>query len=404
MNPNIYSFFGVDGAGKTTTIRELKKRLEKQGKRCTIYLMGRAGNHKLPFIRKLMKLKANYLKQKKGIPKTHDALLVDIYRKRGLGFMLVYYLDLWLRFREAKKLSQENIVLMDRFFYDGLALCKPRYISFFRRLTPQVKSFFLYAPPEVILKRKQEATAQNMVDYKKRVDKELMPFFNITSVDTSRPLAHVLEFIESRMNPPFSRVKAVFEECNRQDVRYAILRNHDNLEKYEDIDFLVHPHDGRKLKKILKRFGFIRRFGGWGPFLISDKRFDVKMGCIEHGGYCLWPAKEILKRRKKKDYFYILDENDELKHLILKALGGKFAKPQYMRRINELFPRCDIPSLKKDFLRVFGPLGRILVESVEGKNYSTARRLRRPIFKRTQSLKRKLLYLWYRGLFFCFKR
>lgn len=208
MRDKIYCFFGVDGAGKTTTIRELKKRLEKDGQKCEIFLMGRAGNHRIPLIKTFMKLKAKRLKKKKGIPVDKDALLVDIYRKRGLGFMVIYYLDLLLRYRDAKKIAKKRTVLMDRFFYDGLALTKRKYLPFFRKITPRVKSFFLYASPEIILKRKQEATPKNMGDYKKRVEENLVDYFDIFMVDTSEPLEIVLDKIENEIKKNKKRAKS----------------------------------------------------------------------------------------------------------------------------------------------------------------------------------------------------
>lgn len=199
-NKNIYAFFGVDGAGKTTTISEVKKELEKQGKKVEIFLMGRAGNHRLPFIKKFMRIKARYLKKKKGLDPKKDALLVDIYRKRGLLFMLVYYVDLWLRFFEIKKLAKEKVVLTDRFFYDGLALTKEVYLPLFRKITPKVKSFFLHAPPEVILKRKKEATPKNMKDYKKRVEENFSDYFDIVFINTSEELKKVTSIIVKEIN------------------------------------------------------------------------------------------------------------------------------------------------------------------------------------------------------------
>ncbi len=201
MNENIYCFFGVDGAGKTTTIKGVKKRLEKKGKKVIIIRMNRAGDHKLPLIKEFMELKNWYLKKKKVKPrKGFKDVLVDIYRERGFLFMVVYYLDLWLRFLEAKKLSKNNTILMDRFFYDGLALTKKGNVSFFRKITPKVKSFFLYAPPKIILKRKKEATSKNMVDYTKRVEENMMPYFEILKIDTSKPLKKVIEKIEADIN------------------------------------------------------------------------------------------------------------------------------------------------------------------------------------------------------------
>ena len=38
MSKGIYVFFGVDGAGKTTTIEGIKKRLESKGEKCIVML------------------------------------------------------------------------------------------------------------------------------------------------------------------------------------------------------------------------------------------------------------------------------------------------------------------------------------------------------------------------------
>jgi len=114
--------------------------------------------------------------------------------------MTAYYMDLWLRYFEARKIAEHRVVLMDRFFYDGLALARQRYVPLFRDLTPKIKKcFFLYADPKIISKRKKEATPQNMIDYRKRVEKDMMGHFNIVKVDTSMPLNKVLDQIEKEM-------------------------------------------------------------------------------------------------------------------------------------------------------------------------------------------------------------
>jgi len=86
MKREIYCFFGVDGAGKTTTIREIKKRLEKKGKKCKIMIMGRAGNHKIPVLTWIVTIRAWYFRKKLGIKDKKSPPMVDIYRKRGFFF------------------------------------------------------------------------------------------------------------------------------------------------------------------------------------------------------------------------------------------------------------------------------------------------------------------------------
>ena len=57
MESGIYCFFGIDGAGKSTLIREVQERLEEEGVETEKMYMGRSKNHKIPFIRWKVKLK-----------------------------------------------------------------------------------------------------------------------------------------------------------------------------------------------------------------------------------------------------------------------------------------------------------------------------------------------------------
>jgi thymidylate kinase len=195
---NMYCFFGVDGAGKTTTIEGIKKMFEDSGESVVIHNMNRAGNNKLFFIQWAMKLKSFIFRTLKVKPKGTDGesvVLVDIYRERSLLFLIIYYIDLWLRFNEAKRLSKNNIVLMDRYFYDGLVLGHQRWFKLFCKFTPKIKSFFLYASPEVILERKQEASKDNIIDYTDKVKTKFVDKFDITMIDTSEELKEVLNKI-----------------------------------------------------------------------------------------------------------------------------------------------------------------------------------------------------------------
>jgi len=189
---NIFCFFGIDGAGKTTVIREVEKKLKEEGYDCETIYMGRAGNHKLPFIKKIMQIRSNkMLKKRKLNPKEVQRPIVDIYRKRSMLWVLGYYVEMWLRYLEAKKIAKKKIVLMDRYFYDGLVLAK-KGVNFFKYITPKpAKSFLLYAPPELILTRKQEAKKENIIEFYETA-KKFSKFFGVKVIDNSLKLEKVV--------------------------------------------------------------------------------------------------------------------------------------------------------------------------------------------------------------------
>ena len=247
---NIFAFFGVDGAGKTTVIEKIRKELEKEGRNIHVIRMNRAGDHKLPFIKTYVGLRAKFLSKKKNVKKYRGSVYVDIYRKRGLLFMAVYFLDLWLRFREAKKISKKKIVLMDRYFYDGIALSKGNYANFFSKLIPSVKGFFLYASPEIIHKRKKEATKQNIIDYKKSMEKYILSKFDVTKIKTEEPLRKNIHKIISIIETEINIDQKFIELLNKKKVDYAILRNYEYIEKEKDIDVLISETDGLKVNNV----------------------------------------------------------------------------------------------------------------------------------------------------------
>jgi thymidylate kinase len=197
---NIYCFFGIDGVGKTTITHELKKRFEKEGLPCEIVYLGRGKDNKLGFMNQAVRLNSKYWsrKKEKSVQKLSKEFHIDMYRKRSFSFLIMYYLELWARFREAKKLSKRKVVLLDRFFYDVLILTHNKYSFFFKIFTPKVKSFFLYAPYEVISKRKKEATKEGIKKYVNETEK-LMKTFDITKIDASKPIKEVLRKIESEI-------------------------------------------------------------------------------------------------------------------------------------------------------------------------------------------------------------
>lgn len=194
---NIYCFFGIDGVGKTTLTKALKKKLAVKKKPAKIIYFGRGKKNKIKLMNFAVKLNSFYWnrKKKKATKKKDNKFSVDMYRKRNFLFLLVYYIELWVRYFEARKLAKNNIVLLDRYFYDILILTHNKYTWFFKFFTPKIKGFFLYAPYEVISKRKKEATIEGIKKYFKETEK-LRKYFEITKIDVSKPLDRIIKSVE----------------------------------------------------------------------------------------------------------------------------------------------------------------------------------------------------------------
>lgn len=196
----------------------------------------------------------------------------------------------------------------------------------------------------------------------------------------------------------------VLKEFNKRNINYCLLRNYTNITKNEDLDILVDSKDGRKVKQILKKFGLVTRIWGFGPFLISNKRFDIKIGCTEYGGCYIEGAKSVLARKRAYTYFYILGKEDELEHLILKSMGNKCTKAAYLKTIARLMKECDLHNVQKRFALFFGRVGKEVFSLMQKKEYQKALQLREALYAQRNSLYNKVKYILYRITFPCLKR
>ena len=161
--------------------------------------MGRSKNHKIPFIKWKVKLKEKLVAKREKISEKVKKPLVDIYRERGWIWMSVYFLDLWLRYMEAKIKSRNKIVLMDRYFFHGLMLSSGLKRDLFEKIIPKPsKSFLIYATPEIILDRKDEASEENIRDFYSKARK-LSDRFKINEIHNSKELEVVVDEITEKI-------------------------------------------------------------------------------------------------------------------------------------------------------------------------------------------------------------
>lgn len=169
----IITFSGVDGAGKSTILEEVKQELENSYRRRVVVLRHRPSILPILSVYKYGKEAAhrkviNALPRKGGNKNKWSSLLrfAYYYTDYALGQLYVY----------TKHVLKGKVVLYDRYYYDFMAdpqrsniAIDSRITKFFFRFiqTPDI-NFFLYAEPEEILKRKQELSYHDIQSLTKK--------------------------------------------------------------------------------------------------------------------------------------------------------------------------------------------------------------------------------------------
>jgi hypothetical protein len=195
-----------------------------------------------------------------------------------------------------------------------------------------------------------------------------------------------------------SITRKVLEDFNDNNINYCVLRNYDDPEflTVTDVDILVSWKHGFKVKRILKKHGLTKTF--LGLHIKSIRFFDIKMGCLEHNGYYIKSGEEVLKHRRRHNYFYILSAEDEFMHIMLKFLYNDKYK-HFIENIS-----IDIIKVYIIIYNIFGSAGVNYACDVYSKDYSKFNTHRKKLLKQINSYRNKLLYYIYRLTFPCLKR
>jgi thymidylate kinase len=164
----IITFSGVDGAGKSTIIEEVKGKLEKQYRKRVVVIRHRPSM--LPILSAYTKGKTQAEEEAKntlprqGSNKSYLSSLLRFtyyYVDYFIGQFVIYY----------KHVLRGHIVLYDRYYFDFINDSKrsniqlPKFITklgYYFLLKPHF-NFFLYAQPEIILSRKKELDHQTIL-------------------------------------------------------------------------------------------------------------------------------------------------------------------------------------------------------------------------------------------------
>ena len=165
----IITFSGVDGAGKSTVIENVKHEIEKRLRRKVIVIRHRPSL--LPILSAITKGKeqaekdaANRLPRQGNNKSSLSSLLRFLYYYFDY-FVGQFYINFKYKYRGI-------IVLYDRYYYDFINDAKRSNININEEIvkfgynfvfTPDL-NFFLFADPEIILKRKQELSAETITE------------------------------------------------------------------------------------------------------------------------------------------------------------------------------------------------------------------------------------------------
>ncbi|GAA4036003.1 hypothetical protein GCM10022409_21120 [Hymenobacter glaciei] len=170
FRPNgfVISFSGVDGAGKSTVIEKVKEHLEKKWRKRVVVL-----RHRPSVLPILSAWKYGRAEAERRTMASLPRQGLNQSLKSSLARFSYYYLDyllgqavVWLKYT-----SRGQVVLYDRYYFDFINDGERSNIRLPERLTKALYTFvskprlnfFLYAAPEVILRRKQELSGEAIV-------------------------------------------------------------------------------------------------------------------------------------------------------------------------------------------------------------------------------------------------
>lgn len=163
----IVTFSGVDGAGKTTILYEIKNQIFEKYKRKCVVLRHRPSVLPILSAWKYGKKEAEK-KSMKQLPRTGQ----NTGKLKSLFRFSYYYIDYVLGqlYISFKYKFRGYIVLYDRYYFDFINDAKRSNIVIDKKITKSLYRFinkpdlniFLYAPAQVILERKQELKQEDI--------------------------------------------------------------------------------------------------------------------------------------------------------------------------------------------------------------------------------------------------
>jgi thymidylate kinase len=169
----IITFSGVDGAGKTTILREFTELLQNKYKKKVIEIRHRPSI--LPILSAIKYGKSVAEKKTMEVlPRTGaNKSKVSSY-VRFFYYLIDYVVGQW--FVYFKYTRKDKIIIYDRYYFDFINDAKRANIDlesgftsfFYKFIFEPELNVFLYASPDVILSRKQELDKESIVSLTKK--------------------------------------------------------------------------------------------------------------------------------------------------------------------------------------------------------------------------------------------
>lgn len=152
----IVVIMGIDGAGKTTLIRELEKELSGVFNVRTTY-MGWHDFYLWP-IRVYRHFKYKHIDTEKRSPQTDSVKRIKIFEN------IIIFIELYSRYLKSILNGNTEIVLFDRYFYDSIVRSKNHSLeTLLISLAPKPDLFILLdAPNKVLYERKKEISMEKI--------------------------------------------------------------------------------------------------------------------------------------------------------------------------------------------------------------------------------------------------
>src|SRR3989344_8528893 len=168
-------------------------------------------------------------------------------------------------------------------------------------------------------------------------------------------------------------IEEVFKKFKKENIRFIVLRNYENISEEKDVDLVVENNSRKKLKRILEEFGL--RKGIDFKYYLSYKNekvwFDIRVGGIIYNGFLYKDFEELYFKRRRLKKFYVLSKEDELIHLVLHSIVDKgLYKEKYVVKIESLFLEIDKEKISRELKIKFGKYGNKLIFYLERKKYS----------------------------------
>jgi thymidylate kinase len=209
----IITFSGVDGAGKSTIIENIKHEIEKRLRRKVVVIRHRPSL--LPILSAITKGKEQAEKDaanrlpRQGNNKSSISSLIRFMYYYFDYFVGQFYINFKYKYRGI-------IVLYDRYYYDFINDAKRSNININEGIvkfgynfvfTPDL-NFFLYADPEIILKRKQELSAETITELTEKYSnlfntfetrKKKQNYHLVNNIDLNTTIEFIMKNINTKL-------------------------------------------------------------------------------------------------------------------------------------------------------------------------------------------------------------